>query len=360
MTIRRLFVLFVPVALLLPSGCESFAPSGQDAAVDGAAFDAALDAAEADAGAQDGATGDTGVADAEVGGDASPDGGVVEPCGGACDATAYDSCTCGAADPCGWQANGICDDACRTLVPGGHFDDGADCDLDLDGMYDTLEYELALQFEPFLWLSPREEGWRDDRYPHFAVETLPGGGVSIFYALSYYQDYGDPDLGGLTSHLGDSEFVVVYLQGSGPYQLAGVFLSAHYGAITNGSVYADVTEIQLHQDATGMEHPIVYVSEWKHANYTDLQSCDNGALFTDHCEEFALERVGIAPGRNVGNAVTPLQDDVSHLGNHEFYWTDVRFCGWQVASVNNGDRGACPGTDSTYLDFMTLWLTDSL
>ncbi len=223
--------------------------------------------------------------------DAAPDG----PCLGTCDATSYNACTCGAADPCGWAGNGVCDDACRQWLPQSHFDDLADCDRDQDSLYDSEELRLAQQFEPFLWLSASEEGFRAARLPHFAVEPRPGGGggLSIFYAMSYFADYGDPDLGGLTSHLGDSEFVVVEISGGGPWHLDRVFLSAHYRSLSDSSAWVDAQQMQTVADATGVEHPVVYVSEWKHANYKDLQDCDNGAFFADHCEELDLVRLGI-------------------------------------------------------------------
>ncbi len=53
-------------------------------------------------------------------------------------------------------------------------------------------------------------------------------------------------------------------------------------------------------------------------------------------------------------------DEVAHLGNREYYHSDVRFCGWQVASVDNADRGGCTGTDSTYATFMGYWLADQI
>ncbi len=335
--------------VLLVGGCSQPAAE-HDAAV-------ILDAAEADA-AVDGGAG----WDAEVAWDAAVDASITLPCLGTCDASAYNACTCGSADPCGWQANGVCDDACLAWLPSSHFDDLLDCDGDSDGLYDSVELALAQQFEPFLWLSASEEGYRAQRLPHFAVEPSPsgGGGISIFYAQGYFEDYGDPDLGGFSSHLGDSEFVVVELVVPGAWQVERVFLSAHYRSVTDSSGWYDTTELQLHADATGLEHPVVYVSEWKHANYRDLQSCDNGGLFTDHCEEHELVRLGIEPGRNLGNPAVNLVDDVQHGGNHEFFWAKVRFCGWQVASVANGDRGDCTGEDSTYGDFMGFWLADQL
>ena len=284
------------------------------------------------------------------------------PCQGACDQRAANECTCAPADPCGWQADGTCDDDCRHERPGDHFDDLADCDADQDGLYDGYEFDVARQFEPYLWIALSEEGFRDDRLPHFAVEPFGTDKLSVFYALSYYEDYGDKDLGGLTSHFGDSEFIVVdlALDVGDEWIVDRLFLSAHYRTLSDASGWFAAYEFQTHVDGTGQAHPVVYVSEWKHANYRSLQSCDLGAMMTDHCEEGLLERVGIAADRNVGNLDHQLLDEVVHDSNSEFYWTDIRFCGWRVASTDNADRGDCPGQNSTYADWLGAWLTDDL
>jgi hypothetical protein len=48
-------------------------------------------------------------------------------CDGSCRATVQNACTCDVADPCGWAGDGFCDEACATILPGGAFDDSADC-----------------------------------------------------------------------------------------------------------------------------------------------------------------------------------------------------------------------------------------
>ncbi|MDY0004771.1 MAG: hypothetical protein RBU30_25970 [Polyangia bacterium] len=236
-------------AICLLSSCGSLpvgAPLG-DARVDATPVDSGLSDATLDASMGDGGTGQDG---------SGPDGGA-DPCGGSCGLGTYDACSCSQVDPCGWRGNGVCDDPCRSVLPGTYFPDHADCDLDLDGLYDTLEAELATQFEPYLWLSHKEEGYRDDRLPHYAVWPTTGTGVSIFYALSYYRDYGDPDLWGLSSHPGDSEVVVVEVNATGPgpeqgpYTLGRVFLSAHYGTASDGSGWFDLADIQVHADPLG-------------------------------------------------------------------------------------------------------------
>lgn len=44
-----------------------------------------------------------------------------------CQRSIYTDCTCAAADPCGWQDNGGCDEFCAIEYPADHFDDSADC-----------------------------------------------------------------------------------------------------------------------------------------------------------------------------------------------------------------------------------------
>ncbi|RJO73006.1 MAG: hypothetical protein C4523_02300 [Myxococcales bacterium] len=48
-----------------------------------------------------------------------------------CMGMVYTDCTCGTDDPCAWAGNGICDaTVCAMLYPGNFFDDSADCDED--------------------------------------------------------------------------------------------------------------------------------------------------------------------------------------------------------------------------------------
>jgi len=236
---------------------------------------------------------------------------------------------------------------------------GADCDADGDGLPDADEVALALRFEPHLWLSLREEGFRADRLPHFAVRPLPGGGRSIFYALAYFRDYGDPDLGGLTGHRGDSELIVVEVtaDASQAWQVDRVFLSAHYQSATDSSGWYDAADLETSLDASGLAHPVVYVAEWKHGNYPDLGTCDQGGWFTDHCEQGTLEPLGIAPERHLGGPAAPLLDEVVVNGNPEWFFTEHRFCGWQEASPDEADRGDCC---TGYATWLTAWAADDL
>ncbi len=293
-------------------------------------------------------------ADAEI--DAEIDTG---PCGGDCAARLASGCTCAAADPCGWTGDGICDAACLEVPVADRLDDLADCDLDLDGLYEVEELALALRFEPWLWLSVDEEGFRSDRLPHFAVRPTGDGAISIFYALSYFEDYGDPELGGLSHHLGDSEFIVVEVRpdAAGAPELERVFLSAHFENWNDASAWFVPEEMSLEEDDDGGLHPLVYVAEWKHANYRNLGECDLGSFTADHCDEGTLEPVGVEAGRNLGSLEVPLLDEVGLEGNIERYWSPMRFCGWQVPSADDRERGDCC---RGYRGLMDIWLQGRL
>jgi hypothetical protein len=230
-----------------------------------------------------------------------------------------------------------------------------DSDMDMDGLDDGCEFDLALQFEPYLWFSLTEEGFRNDRIPHFAVEPGSDGGVSIFYALSYFRDYGDPTFGGMSNHPGDCEFLVVNLNAQ--WQLSHVFLSSHHRMWNDSSKWCTPSEMDFEVDDEGYSHPVIYVSEWKHSNYRNLKECDAGSLYNDHCEEGTLERVGIERDRNIGNPVEQIIDDVQLNENHEFYWTLLNFCGWQEPSSESSDRSKCP---SAYGEIIDLWLNNQL
>jgi len=42
----------------------------------------------------------------------------------------------------------------------------------------------------------------------------------------------------------------------------------------------------------------------------------------------------------------------------EFYWTDIKFCGWQVSSTSNSDRNRC--TEASYSFSILPWLEGNL
>ena len=282
-------------------------------------------------------------------------------CNGDCIERRYTECSCSVEDPCGWQNDGICDDGCNQFES--HFDDSLDCfiDLDQDGLDDNFEYEIAKRFEPYLWFTSRE-GDRNQRNPHFAVREIQEDGetkITIFYAISYFKDYGDPDLGGLTSHNGDSEFIVLILKKNidDEWEVEFVFLSAHYATPTDSSGWYSGSEFHYYEDDEGNLHPEIYVAEWKHGNYPDVSTCNVGGFFQDHCSADVGEFLGIEPGKNLGEEYSQLIDEVVINGRVEYYWENIKFCGWQIDSTLPQDRTNCA---TSYITFINKWINDEL
>lgn len=282
-------------------------------------------------------------------------------CSGACAAHVFDACTCGAADPCGWVGNGTCEKGCHE--GGFALEDEADCDRDEDGLWDHVELELARAFTPSLILSANE--YYADRVTFWAAAPSQGNTyVSVFYALGYLQDGGDPETG-LTDHLGDSEFVVVdaTTDDGVTWTPLRVFMSAHYKALSDSSGWYDAADVDF-DTSDGLAHPFTWVAVWKHANYPTIQACDKGAFFMDKCDNGKIERAEVREDANLGSAAHPLIDEVlSQQGGtsyFEYYWTDVPFCGWQVASKLAADRDGCVPEANSYQRQLADWLGGSL
>lgn len=261
-------------------------------------------------------------------------------------------------DPCGWREDGICDEGCFQFEE--RFDDSKDCfiDLDNDQLDDNFEFKLAKSFEPYLWFTYRE-GSRNQRNPYFIVHPLSADEISIFYAISYFRDYGDPELGGLFSHDGDSEFIVLDLRKDifGEWKVEFIFLSAHYGTSIDSSSWYSGGEFRYYEDDEGNLHPQVYVAEWKHGNYPDASTCEMGGVTADHCASEVGELLGIEADKNLGEPYHHLIDGVMLNGNLEYYWSDLKFCGWQVSSTDPSQRTQCA---TSYITLINRWLNNNL
>lgn len=120
-----------------------------------------------------------------------------------------------------------------------------------------------------------------EKEPYWSVTRIPGTvtGVRIFYALSYYKDAGDPVFH-MTSHDGDSEFIIIDLQNDmNPYyytlwELNQATLSAHWMAGTNVDHSATYAAGFLEYPSVYRGRPRIWVSFDKHANYRNKSVCD--------------------------------------------------------------------------------------
>ena len=238
-------------------------------------------------------------------------------------------------------------------------------DSDGDGLADSLELYLAQQFRPFLAIQT------DDacpaRHPAWAVapSIYEADNIGIFYALSYEDDCGvftwesSVDL----AHLGDTEVVVVEVSPdpSGGYLPDWVFLSSHWGMpVTDQSDWYPASDFTVDSTLTSGWHPVVFPARDKHGNYPSPSS---SPIYDHTGSPGTPEEVPVLPELNLGSPSQPLQDprpDPNGGPGIEYYWTDIQFCGWHVASPLNSDRGDCTGLGNTYRVQLLAWLNQTL
>lgn len=131
-------------------------------------------------------------------------------------------------------------------------------DLDVDGLDDLCEYQLAQNFRP-LMRSQLTDDTRSETY--WAVRPVLGK-FHIFYALAYYWDWGTsgsacsaltqaslflqyigvPKQNYCDGHQGDSEFMVAEVDFNAMtshWYLVRAYLSAHWGTYTSASGWVD-------------------------------------------------------------------------------------------------------------------------
>lgn len=224
-------------------------------------------------------------------------------------------------------------------------------DADKDGLDDGCEEAVATGFQPELVFGVEETA--PERIPFWAARPDGPETLRIFYALSYLKDAGDPTLGGVSGHDGDSEFIVlrVHYDGGGSWSLIEGYLSAHYGTFCDAGGWFPASDFTFADVAFG--RPIVFSAEGKHANYTDLDRCDAGGCLQDHCSDTTHELFGMAPGRDLGLLSTQLIDQHDEAGNPEWFWTDVVFCGWTRPPGDARD-GCVPVENSYSLELVTF------
>lgn len=283
------------------------------------------------------------------------------PCDGACGRLEYNECTCGETDPCGWRDDGYCDlDTCIEL-DGPVFIDTNDCDEDDDGIPQVVEFMVAQIFAPILIFAEGEDD--SGRLSHWALERLGESQITIFYALGYFRDGGDPWAELFTWHYGDTEFIVLEITvDDESLFIENVFLSAHFGQDAWDSSEWVWGEDLEYDDSDGGLHPYIWVSEGKHANYRSSGACDLGALSADRCSVGGIEDVQVLRERNLGNDQVPLIDEVEIDGASEFFWShsDIPFCGWQISSLSAFLRDPCVPATNSYARELGHWLDGTL
>jgi hypothetical protein len=219
-------------------------------------------------------------------------------------------------------------------------------DSDADGLLDQCEEELAYAFRPYLAVNTgseddvrREEYWAAKRGDtQFAVQIL--------YALSYYLGLGDYKCGGCTSHLGDSEWILIRVVPSGgKWRVTRAKLSSHWNTPQDGTETVAADDLQ-YPDGISYGRPRIWVAYRKHANYKSSLACEMGPVNygdpwggTDTCSgnSFSLGNsffeAEVLPSANLGNSwaqkVTCVGSRETTSTQMECYWLPYTFRGWQ-------------------------------
>jgi hypothetical protein len=264
-------------------------------------------------------------------------------------------------------------------------------DVDQDGLDDLCEYQLAYNFAPLM---------RSDMNDDISGETWwavrpDGGRFHVFYALSYYNDWGldpwplspcavftqlslflqyigYPKQNYCDGHEGDSEFIVAEIDfdaSTSHWVLERMYLSSHYGTGNSASDWYGAGDFSYPD--RDRWYPRVFVARGKHANYTSKKKCEETVwkfpfwYQRDNCSYTNPReaRVEVGLDRNLGSRAVPANDiPLGSQGNtgtcvtsagryagnglQECYWrSGIGFGGWQPYhradgySELLGDRG---------------------
>ena len=232
-------------------------------------------------------------------------------------------------------------------------------DSDGDGLSDACEQRLAERFAPVLNASavtcnalpagdPRHLGGG-----YLFVVAPSGSRIRVAYLPAYFRDCGWSGakcrLPGVdcSPHAGDSEMIVLELEGGPEWEVAGVFLSAHcFGRSSSSCRWYRGRELEAFRWAeVGGRRPIVWVANGRNANYPSRRSCEAGHWWVDTCAGARMEyRFPVREQANLGSRAAPgvgggcvpaAEVDPAHAataeGAVECFWDDAaRFRGWQA------------------------------
>ena len=269
-------------------------------------------------------------------------------------------------------------------------------DCDGDAISDQTEHDLVERFKPYLIFHPGEKAFATGRNPAFDVywqvspaELYGVQGAFMTLVMTYPEDYGPDEIDinsgwertkvglvlgssclvpyslpicisaamaagnflhgeslgpALLGHLGDTEALRIFVAGSGPaenWTLTHVDWKRHHeGFADEGDPIPIGTEIRNGLQFYSETHPIVYISQDKHASYPTANACEdypwvievgkdnwwNIKFFTVNPEDCGEMHYGLpyTPiSHNVGEMVTQYQlIDVlpGYLDPPEYAW----------------------------------------
>ncbi|MGE0157781.1 MAG: hypothetical protein AB7T31_00140 [Gemmatimonadales bacterium] len=231
-------------------------------------------------------------------------------------------------------------------------------DIDLDGLGDACELELARFFAPVLVVAPvgcaHAEGLPPGGYFHGAQRVRDA--VRLAYLPAYFVDCGwsgfKCHLPGVdcSPHPGDSELIALdVVRDEGAWSVRAIFLSAHCSGEPEADCrwYRDdgLSAFAWAGTPAGSA-PVVWVAEGRQANYPSRSRCDRGHHSIDTCDRNTLAtRFPVRPDRNIGSREAGIDGRASAAGcvsgafledagaaadAEECFWRDTPFRGWQA------------------------------
>jgi hypothetical protein len=242
-----------------------------------------------------------------------------------------------------------------TLLPGANACPAHDSDC--DGFTNDFESWLIEGFKPVLIFDEEEpqcvdvENQTATLYqvtPYATAGRYGKSGALITVVILYPDDCGMYGTG-LGSHPGDAEALRIFAVHNPVHDvwyIGGILMTRH------GDPWEAYKPDKFRYSGS---HPVIFVSESKHAMYSSKNECESYALWTfENCGEGVSLDLFTPPQHNVGergapafdamrdapsNVLVSLFSDGGHdeySGHTEYTWTDVDFCGGWVGANCGG------------------------
>ncbi len=230
-------------------------------------------------------------------------------------------------------------DAASSIDAGPRPDTGSTGDLDLDGLDDAYELQIAGDYLPYLSVSDMDHCARSGILFRLRPHPADASRIAVTYIMLYENDCG---AGG---HIGDDEAFGVTIDPSrpAPAGLLSVRTIAHQNtacqSITECGSCAGETACTTGM-RRGAAYPAIFASRDKHGWYATERACDGACFFTNTCDMSAAPNEPVL--YNAGEPAAPLIHDLTDAGliTAANGWTQMslfHFDPW--ASMNFGGAG---------------------
>ncbi|HEY5920890.1 MAG TPA: hypothetical protein VIV11_04430 [Kofleriaceae bacterium] len=208
--------------------------------------------------------------------------------------------------------------------------DGPFVDLDLDGLDDVYEHQLATAYLPFLSIDPGDGCPRSGLVARVRKHPADSSKISIIYSHLFERDCG------LAGHVGDNEAFGIAIDPAlpAPAGILAIKTASHQNTICERVTECTTctsdsrTKCDLASDG-GQQWPVLYASKGKHGQYASLSKCSTFGTCFDSCSLNAQR--ALPPVVNVGEPTHALTNDLTANG----FITPIN--GWTEAELMNFD-----------------------